>query len=221
MLTKRITQDARFGWLLSLLFLLLVMSGFNDSVLVRAGNASLGVLTVIVAIAVTGLRTRVNRWQIGLISTFALASLVLGVIQRQIPQGISSITGALALGFIMIAAMAEVLDHDEVNIQTLFGAMCVYLLLGLLFGKVFNAIDAISSEPVFNSAGRIDSTYFSFTTLTTVGYGDITAVGPFTRRVAIMEGIAGQVFLATAVARLMSLYRSSADRSKESDAPQV
>ena len=57
--------------------------------------------------------------------------------------------------------------------------------------------------------GTLDTTYFSFTTLTTVGYGDIVAVGPVARRIAMVEGMAGQVFLATTVARLVSLYRST------------
>ena len=50
--------------------------------------------------------------------------------------------------------------------------------------------------------------YFSFTTLTTIGFGDYTAVTDFGRRIAVVEGMAGQVFIATLLARLVSLYRS-------------
>jgi len=202
-----------------LLILDLAVSGFHDSTVVRVTNALIGLVTVVVAVTVTGLRHRISRWQIATVVTLAVVGLCFGAIQGEFPRGLSAITSAIALAVIMTAAMGEVLDYAEVELQTLYGAMCVYLLLGLFFARVFITLDVLAPAPVFNVTGRLDPTYFSFTTLTTVGYGDITAIGPFARRVAIMEGIAGQVFLATAVARLVSLYRSPGERTSETGAP--
>jgi len=56
--------------------------------------------------------------------------------------------------------------------------------------------------------------YFSFTTLTTLGYGDFTAIGSGGRAVAILEALTGQIFLATLVARLVAAYRGPSDRQR-------
>ena len=212
-LRHRLRTPDHFGRLLTLLILDVTLTGLHTTTIVLVVNGLLGLLTVIVAVTATGLRSRIPSWQVAALITMALVSLVLGAIEGDRFRGISATAGAFALGVLVVAAMGEVLDMAEVEMQTLLGALCVYLLIGLLFARVFNALIAFSSDPVFTVGGEVDTTYFSFTTLTTVGYGDITAVGPLARRIAVVEGITGQVFLATAVARLVSLYRSPRERT--------
>jgi voltage-gated potassium channel Kch len=78
----------------------------------------------------------------------------------------------------------------------------------MFFGAVYAAMDLLQTHHAFSHhMGRADYTYFSVTTLTTVGYGDITAVTSLARRLAMIEAITGQMFLATAMARLMSVAR--------------
>jgi hypothetical protein len=95
-------------------------------------------------------------------------------------------------------------------VQSIYGALSGYLLIGLMFAAWFGAIGDLAAGPFF--ADRQPSNtetlqYFSFTTLTTLGYGDFTAVGSVGRAVAVIEALTGQVFLATLVARLVAATR--------------
>ncbi len=110
-----------------------------------------------------------------------------------------------------------VLKLDTVTMQSIFGALSAYMLIGLMFAAFYGAIDGLSGGVDFfanqQPANIRTYQYFSFTTLTTLGYGDFTAVGSFGRAVAVLEAMTGQVFLATLVARLVSAYRAPARRN--------
>jgi Ion channel len=94
-----------------------------------------------------------------------------------------------------------------VTLQTMFGVLCLYLLIGLLFGVAYDTVHQLSSTPFFASGGhpgRDDFLYFSFTTLTTVGYGDLVAATNLGRSLAITEALVGQLYLVTVVAVIIS-----------------
>jgi voltage-gated potassium channel len=96
--------------------------------------------------------------------------------------------------------------HAEINTLTVLAAVCIYVLLGLSFAFVFECIGEFGSRPFFTAheAGtRSDYTYFSFVTMATVGYGDLTAQGGFGRAFAVTEGLLGQIYLVTTVAALV------------------
>lgn len=110
--------------------------------------------------------------------------------------------------------ISHILGHEEVVSDTLFGAACVYLLLGLvwmvaytLLERVhpgsfhFNSVDAASGVPAV-----FDFLYYSFVTLTTLGYGDVTPLTPRARSLAVLEAIVGVLFVAVLIARLVGLY---------------
>ena len=84
-----------------------------------------------------------------------------------------------------------------------------YFLLGLMFSSIYAAIDSFSHTPFFGRpvAPSVYS-YFSFVTLTTLGFGDYTPATDAGRRIVVIEAVAGQVFIATTLARLVSLCRS-------------
>ena len=85
---------------------------------------------------------------------------------------------------------------------TVLGALCVYLLIGLTFYSLFGFIDVVSADGLFASgdATSLDFLYFSFVTLTTVGYGDLVAADSLGRMFAISEALIGQLYLVTVVA---------------------
>ena len=86
------------------------------------------------------------------------------------------------------------------------GAVCIYLLIGLFFAQVYALEDAVES-PFFAQEvdpSAVDYTYFSFVTLATVGYGDLTAAGDVGRITAITEALLGQLYLVTVVALVVS-----------------
>ncbi len=94
-----------------------------------------------------------------------------------------------------------------------FGAIVLYLLLGLIWGVLYAALgahspDAFAGHPGADG-GLTDWVYFSFVTLTTVGYGDITPVATSARSLAMLEALTGQLYPAIIIARLVSLQTSS------------
>ena len=110
------------------------------------------------------------------------------------------LAAAAALRFAMLATQVEA-EH-------LYAALSAYLLAGIYFGLFYWVLEQVSPGTFTVSANFSQSTaiYFSFVTLATLGYGDITPHGDIARGLAIVEGVGGQLFLAVLVARLVSLY---------------
>ena len=118
---------------------------------------------------------------------------------------------ALLLLAAVIMVVRRVLAKSEVTIQSIYGALSAYLIIGLMFASVYTALDHLGESMFFANnepANTQTFQYFSFTTLTTLGYGDFTAVSSLGRAIAVLEALTGQVFLATLVARLVSAYRT-------------
>jgi hypothetical protein len=95
--------------------------------------------------------------------------------------------------------------------------LALYLLLGMLFALVYGAMDRLGGDPVFaggQAATASNCLYFSFTTLTTVGYGDLVARTDLGHTLAVSEALIGQIYLVTVVSVLVSnLGRSRAGRN--------
>jgi hypothetical protein len=118
---------------------------------------------------------------------------------------------ALILLAAVIVVVRRVLAKRTVTIQSIYGALSAYMIIGLMFASVFAAIDQLSTSDFFANnepANTQTFQYFSFTTLTTLGYGDFTAGASGGRSIAVLEALTGQVFLATLVARLVAAYRA-------------
>jgi|KBSSwiStaDraftv2_1062776.scaffolds.fasta_scaffold32380_8 hypothetical protein len=122
-----------------------------------------------------------------------------------------SILSALLL--LVIAIGINVFAPSRAIGERLFGAIVVYLLLGLIWGVVYSVLgthspEAFSGQPGA-SPGLSGWVYFSFVTLTTVGYGDITPVTTGARQLAMLEALVGQLYPAVIIARLVSLQDTS------------
>ena len=111
----------------------------------------------------------------------------------------------------------RILISKRVTAQLVVGAICVYLMIGLAFTFLYLAINGV--HPNFFAQGpQKDPSiylYFSFVTLTTLGYGDFTAGAALPRVLVIFEAMLGQIYLVTTVARLVSLYNSGAPNLDE------
>ncbi|HVT69765.1 MAG TPA: ion channel, partial [Trebonia sp.] len=110
----------------------------------------------------------------------------------------------------MVAVLSRVLTAPEVGSRTILGALSVYTVLGLLFTFLYGMIERIQGgaffEGVPHPAGS-DFLFFSYTTLTTTGYGNLVPGGQPGRMLAGIEMMIGQIFLVTLVAGLVSLWR--------------
>lgn len=112
---------------------------------------------------------------------------------------------------------SRVLGSSEVSADTLAGAACVYLLLGICWWFVYMALElaqpgsftGLRPPGTEAAAHRIDLIYFSFVTLTTLGYGDITPATAQARAFTIIEAVTGVLYIAILVARLVGVYGSA------------
>jgi hypothetical protein len=148
-------------------------------------------------------------------STLLLAQLAIGVALavaapltggNDILGAAGIVSGVLAIATIGVIALG-VIDQAEVNAQSVTGAICIYLLLGILFMFLYGAIALLGSGDFFaqgTDGSRSLRVYFSYVTLVTLGYGDYTAAGNLGRTLAIVEALIGQLYLVTVVALLVS-----------------
>jgi ion channel len=116
--------------------------------------------------------------------------------------------GLLAVA--MAAVLRRVVTADKVSSRTILGAISVYTSLGILFTWAYGLIDRIEGGGFFGegiAAKGSDFLFFSYTTLTTTGYGDLVPAGQVGRMVSGLEMMLGQIFLVTLVAGLVSLWR--------------
>jgi hypothetical protein len=110
---------------------------------------------------------------------------------------------ALAPLAIARGVVQGVRTEGAVTMHTMFGVLCIYLLLGMLFSYAYALVGDAQSTAFFASginADISDYLYFSFATMTTVGYGDLAAATDLGRSVAIAEALIGQIYLVTVVA---------------------
>jgi hypothetical protein len=129
---------------------------------------------------------------------------------------------ALFQALVVGAVLAHVFKSTRITRETIAGAICAYLLIGAMWAHVFSIVENVSPgsfadnsieadaasgpEPIRDQSDRF--TYFSFVTLTTLGYGDVTPLTRPAKNLAALEAIFGQLYLAVLIARLVSQARS-------------
>jgi hypothetical protein len=97
----------------------------------------------------------------------------------------------------------------------IFGALAIYLLIGLLFASVYAFLAAVGEEPLFGASGEgtmADCVYFTFTALTTTGFGDLAVATRAGRTIVVLEMLLGQLYLVTVIALLIANLRRSGSR---------
>lgn len=117
--------------------------------------------------------------------------------------------------FIIVVLFRHVFSGTDADSETVFGALCIYLLIGFSFATVYSLLtslhpNAFYMDPQLNPhtvPNRFDFVYYSFGTLTSLGATGITAVLPQARSFTIVEAILGVLYLAVLIARLMGAYR--------------
>ncbi|MEU8613713.1 potassium channel family protein [Actinoplanes sp. NPDC048791] len=128
----------------------------------------------------------------------------------------TSLTGLTFLaagGLYLVAPVSIVRDlgvHRRVDLETMLGALAAYLLIGMAFGFAYACVGALQPGPLFGDAGDpalSQALFFSFVTMTTTGYGDLVPVTNPAQSIAVLEALIGQLFLVTAVAKVVENWR--------------
>jgi Ion channel len=206
-LAERLRAPDSYGLLLLLILLLLLLSAFGSEwPLGRAVTTAGSGATALFAFWTSRPAARVLRW-----ATVAIVLAVIGAVlvpalgSGTVLDGASRLTVALLTAASPVVVARRLLRHPRVQRSTILGALCIYLLFGLSFAYLFSALGAISG-PFFSDqpeAAIVDYLYFSYASLTTVGYGDLTPAGDLGRMLAVSEALIGQLYLVTVVALLV------------------
>ena len=138
-----------------------------------------------------------------------------------IPPAVFLVAGLILIAFVVGNLLRFVLRAPSVNTEVLCASISAYLMLGLMWTMAYWLVDQLTPGGAFSfntntgtrSMNGFTGFYFSFITLSTVGYGDITPVSRIARWLAAMEAMTGLLYVAVLIARLVSLY--SAPRSAE------
>lgn len=194
------------GLLLLLILVPIAISGDDGlpgtiSALIAGGAATLALAA-----------SRARRWAIRL-SWLAWVAVTVTI---AIPGGQDEVVAVAStvLGILLIAAPVVILRriarHTEVTATTLWGAISAYLSLGIALSFIYATINALDpgafSNVIDGNLGEFN--YFSFVTMTTLGYGDISPISDLARALAVFQTIIGQIFLIVVVARVVSLLGS-------------
>jgi hypothetical protein len=180
--------------------------------------------TLLIAIWTAGWGMRERAVPFGLATAAAAAAVVNLFLQGEVLTAVLGILAGVLTVAIAVVIAAGAVAQNEVNSRSVAGAICVYLLFGMLFMWLYSVLAALGKAPFF--AQGTDGTrsvrfYFSFVTLATLGYGDYTPAGNLARALAVLEALIGQLYLVTVVAvvvtRLGRPGRRAITTEKESE----
>ena len=135
-------------------------------------------------------------------------------------EHVKNLFGMLFMLYLTILFLEHFFRQDEINREVIFGALVVYLLMGLMWGYGYTLLEHLLpgsfTHPASLSELDLDAfDYFSFVTMTTLGYGDITPASDSARAMVMIQAVSGQVYLAVLVARLVGLNIAQELKKKE------
>jgi hypothetical protein len=183
------------------------------------------VLFVQTATVWQALRTSRARTGLRLIASLAFALAIVAAVSNLFVSSrlLTQVIFFVASGLYLVAPVSIVRDiglRRRVDSQTMFGALAAYLLIGMAFGFGYECIALLQSGPLFGEGGDpplSQALFFSFVTLTTTGYGNQVPVNNPAQSVAVLEALIGQLFLITAVAKVVENWRPVAWRRARED----
>jgi hypothetical protein len=201
----------RYGWLLMCVFVLFFVMGVApDGPWPDALITVLAAATLIFALRAGEVTPRVT----AVFTVIATAVVIVVVILAAAGESNAAISRITAFALVAIAPPAIVVgvvrglrERGSATVQAIMGVLCIYLLMGMLYAFLYGSIDRLGGDPFFTGGAAADASnclYFSFTTLTTVGFGDLTARSNLGHTVAVTEALMGQIYLVTVVAVLVS-----------------
>jgi len=215
------------------LLVVILVDALAPNALSRGRISDLMVAAVLLAALVETVRSRHNTiWALVL----GLPAVVVRVIAAFRPDTTAQNATVLGLSALFFAFLIWNLLHDlntggRSTSERIFGALCAYVFIGLLFALVFSHLEYrdpgsfyIANDLLAEQASEESSqlnifTYFSFVTMTTLGYGDVTPISEHARTLAWLEALLGQLYLAVMVAGFVAMHISESMRENRGDPP--
>jgi voltage-gated potassium channel len=218
-------RQVRDAYGVALLFVMLsvltlIAFGPRASVLLILTSAALQLGALVITLKVSGFSAR--SWTIGSIVIIALFAA--GVLSYALGDRPGHLLGLLLWILLTLVTIATIIrrigSYERITIQLLMGLLVVYLLVGVTFGLCYCTIELVTGNAFAQGMqGVSGSVYFSFITMATVGFGDVSPGNDIVRALAVAEAIAGQLYLVSVVSVAVSRLgaRRSRPNSKESE----
>jgi Ion channel len=212
---RRLAQSRRFGLVL---FLVLSSACFQvaapDAGWARLVTILLGAAILIAAVWAGRARRLVARAAAAAATLVALAAAVDFAVEGSVPALLGAIANGLLVAFAPVliggAIVHNVREVRGVTLPTLSGVLSIYLLVGMFYSFLYAAVQAADDGGFFAQVSdpeRSDFLYFSYITLSTTGYGDLTPAADVGRTLAVTEALFGQIYLVTIVALIVANLR--------------
>ena len=205
---QRMDPTSRYGTLFGLLLLTFILAGslptgrWSALVILIVESA-----TLYMALVATGARRVLLYWA-GAVIVFGILAGLTNAFHGSTELDKASATISVLLVIIApLEIIRAVVVRRKVDIQTVMAALCFYVMIGLFFATLFHSLQETSGHAFFDQVNRgsvSDFLYYSFATLTTVGYGDLSASFPIGRTLSVAESMLGQLYLVTVVAVLVA-----------------
>lgn len=215
-----------FLWLLlALLTFLIIVPVANDLAVASEPIVKALAFSCLVLIGMGSLRGSGRPFFVGIV--FVTAGIVFNILALNLSSPVYLYGSFAALfGFLLVAisfTLRQVAMGTDTSPNRLVGAVCVYLLLGVMWAIAYTILEMISPgsfggfTPLQGRGWNSDWLYFSFVTMTALGYGDLLPLSPTARALAYMQVVFGQFYLAILVAGLVAAYISRRAVHKSSD----
>ena len=201
----------QYGRFLTLLLATFIVSGLGHD---WASRAVWGINILIVLGAVRLTRLTSKRPVIAVLLALAVSALVIGIATGFADnwRGVSYLAQFFMFAIITIAVIGSILQRGRVDGQTLLGLATAYFLIGLTFSWLILAVDVWDDTQFsLDPSNTADYSEFSFITMTTVGFGNQLPTANLGARIVVIEVLIAQLFLATFVARMVSMYGRHAE----------
>lgn len=169
-------------------------------------------VTLVTALWTSGVARVESAVNLVLVTLAAVSAVLLILVGGTALDAFVGVLSAVLVFATAATVILGIIDQREANPQAVLGAVCVYVLLGMMFVFIYGVLATLGDGNFFaqgTDGTRSVRVYFSYTTLVTLGYGDYTAKGELGRTFAISEALIGQLYLVTVIALLISRIRAA------------
>jgi Ion channel len=199
-------QKDDFGVVLILILLTIIVFAAADGPLGQLVSVALSGGTLLFVLHTAEAHRRAFRISAVVVVVTVLSTAGAQLLGDTVGTSTAGLVGLLLALLAPLVILRRIFTSPTITVRLVLGALCIYLLLGLAYAYLFPLVATMSHEPFFVQTaqpGTQDYIYFSYTTLSTVGFGDFTAATSLGRMVAVSEALVGQLYLVSAVALLV------------------
>jgi Ion channel len=195
----------RFGLVLCGLVIAFAVQGVAEpSAWEQVVVSALLAATLLLSFSAANVRPRFMRWAL-VIAILMFAVSVAGAVTGHVDSAAARLSNLLLVTLappaLIVGIVRSLRSRNQVTLEAVFGVLCLYILFGMFFAFVYGAIGRLTGRffAEQDSTSVAHCLYFSFTTLTTVGYGDLTAASNLGHTLSVTEALSGQIYLVTVV----------------------